>query len=124
MLSAELLTLGVDGPLGDRLAHWSQDHGLWHRPLQHASALGNLLRKGSRGVLLVRVGRDLVGEFETLRDAIHQFPELTTIVLGDQDHPLLEGLSYDLGASAVLFPPHGSDELFEMLALWAAAKEK
>ncbi len=122
MRSAELLALGIEGPLSDRLAAWSHDHGLWYRPLQNASALTNLLRKGSRGLLLVRVGRDLVGELETLRDAAHEFPEVTTIAFGDRDHPLLEGLAYDLGASAVVFPPSGVEELFELLTLYAAGK--
>ena len=123
MRSAELLALGVDGPLSDRLAAWSHDHGLWYRPLQNASALTNLLRKGSRGLLLVRVGRDLVGELETLRDASHEFPELIRIAFGDLDQPLLEGLAYELGANVTIFPPSGVDELFEALILYASARD-
>jgi hypothetical protein len=117
MHSAELLAFGVEGPLHNRLTAWAQDHGLWYRPLQHAAALQNLLRKGSRGLLLIRVGRDLVGEMDLLA-AARDFAGVMTIVLGDLDHPLLEGLAYDLGAAAVLFPPRGSDELFEILTSW------
>ena len=124
MRSAELLAFGVEGVLNDRLAAWAQDHGLWYRPVQQASALHNLLRKGSRGLLIIRVGRDVVSELELLQGAAHDFPEMTTIVIGDLDHPLLEGLAYDLGASAVLFPPRGSDELFEMLELWTTSAVK
>jgi hypothetical protein len=119
MRSVELLAFGIEGTLGHRLTEWAHDHGVWYRPVQHLAALHNLLRKGSLGLLLLRVGRDLLGEMELLHDAAQTYSEVMTIVLGDVDHPLLEGLAYDLGASAVLFPPRGSDELFEMLARWA-----
>ena len=101
MRSAELLAFGVEGTLNDRLAAWSLDHGLWYRPVQQASSLRNLLRKGSRGLLLVHLGRDLPGEFEVLRDTVREFHEVTAIAMGDVDHPLLEGLADDLGARAV-----------------------
>jgi len=120
MRSTELLAYGIEGTLHDRLAAWAQDHGLWFRTVQHAAALQNLLRKGSRGLLLIRVGRDVVDELTLLEGAAHDFAEVTVIILGDLDYPLLEGLAYDLGASAVLFPPRGVDELFEVLALWTA----
>ena len=117
MRSAELLAFGVEGTLSDRLAAWALDRGLWYRPVQHAPALRNLLRKGSRGVLLIRMGRDLPAEMELLRDAKHEFGELTAIVVGDVDHPLLEGLAYELGASAVMFPTRGVDDMFEMIEI-------
>ena len=120
MRSTELLAFGIEGPLHDRLAAWSQDHGLWFRAVQHAAALQNLLRKGSRGLLVIRVGRDVVDELTLLQGADRDFSEVTVVILGDLDYPLLEGLAYDLGASAVLFPPRGVDELFEVLALWTA----
>jgi hypothetical protein len=121
MRSTELLAFGVEGTLSDRLAAWALDRGQWFRPVQHASALLNLLSKGSQGVVLIRLGRDIVGEMELLQTAAHDFSGVTIIVLGDLDHPLLEGLAYDLGAGAVLFPPRGVDEMFEMLSLWQAA---
>ena len=115
MRSAELITFGIEGVLSNRLGAWSQDRGLWHRPLQHASAVANLLRKGSRGFFLLKVGRDLVGELELVREAAQEFPEVAVIVLGEQDHPQLQGLAFDLGAAAVVFPPTGIEELFETL---------
>lgn len=120
MRSAELLAFGVEGTLSDRLAAWCLDRGLWYRPVQQGSALRNLLRKGSRGVLLVRLGRDLAGELELLRDGTHEFGELTTIVMGDE-HAIVEGIAYDLGANAVIAPPRGVEELLEILTLWCAA---
>jgi len=120
MRSAELLSFGIDEPLSSRLAAWSQDRGLWYRTVQHESALRNLLAKGSRGILLLRIGRDLADELHLLRDVADEFAEVKVIAFGDLDHPLLEGLAYDLGATAVLFPPRGVDELFEMLTMMVA----
>lgn len=116
MRSAELLTLGVDRALSAKLASWTRDRGVWHRPLEHAAALRSLVRKGSRGVALVRLGRNLTDEFSLVHELADHFPDVAVVVLGDLDHPLLQGLAYDLGAAAVVFRPRGADELFEILA--------
>lgn len=115
MRSAELITLGVDGPLEGKLAAWTLDHGTHHRPVSKAAVARQLLEKGSRGVLLVRVGRDLADEFDLIRTATDF--GVTTIVMGELEQPHLEGLAYDLGAHAVLFPPRPVEDLFEVLAL-------
>lgn len=119
MRSAELLAYGVEEPLSGRLAIFAQDHGLWYRPVQHEAALRSVLAKGSCGIVLIRLGRDLSEELRMVREVVNRVGDVTIIVLGDDDHPLLEGMTYDLGATAVLFPPRGVDELFEMLTLVA-----
>ena len=124
MRSAELLAHGIEEPLGSRLAAWTLDHGLWYRPVERRAALRNLLAKGSRGILVIRLGRDLVDELHLVRDVADSYPEVMIVALGDVDHPLLEGMAYDLGANAVLFPPRGVEELFEMLSGWVEKPKK
>lgn len=118
MRSAELISLGIDGPLEGKLAAWTLDHGMHHRPVSKPAVARQLLEKGSRGVLLVRVGRDLVDEMELIRTAADH--GVAAIVMGDLEHPHLEGLAYDLGAHAVLFPPRPVEDLFEALRLCRA----
>lgn len=119
MRSAELITLGVDGPLESKLASWCLDHGMHHRAVSKPAVARQLLDKGSRGVLLLRVGRDLADEFDLIRAAADR--DVTTIVMGDLEHPHLEGLAYDLGADVVLFAPRPVDDLFEVLELCRSA---
>jgi len=118
MRSAELLAHGIEEPLGSRLAAWTLDHGIWYRSVQRRAAVRGLLAKGSRGILLIRLGRDLADELHLVREVADAYADVMVVVLGDLDHPLLEGMAYDLGAAAVLFPPRGIDELFEMLERW------
>lgn len=115
MRSLELLAFGIEDPLAGRLVAWSQDHGIWYRGVEHESAICNLLSKGSRGVLLSRIGRNLAEELQLIVEVSRSYRDVTIVVLGDLDHPLLEGLVYDLGASAVLFPPRGPEDIFELL---------
>ena len=101
MHSVELLACQIDEPLADALARWATPHGVWLRRLAAPDAVLNLLRGGSRGVVVLRLGRDLTRELETLRAAITGFPGIHFVVLGEVEHPELEGLVYDLdGAPA------------------------
>ena len=115
MRSAELLVYGIEGKAADRLQSFAQDQGLWFRPITGLKPLLSLLRKGSRGTLVVRVGRDLREELDMVRRAADGFPELKIVVLSDADQPHLEGLAYDLGATCAVFPPQGNEELIAFL---------
>ena len=115
MRSSELLVHGIEGKAGERLQSFAQDHGLWFRPITGLKPMLSLLRKGSRGALIVRLGRDLREELEMVRRAAESFPEIKIVVLSDADQPHLEGLAYDLGATCAVFPPQGFEELIEFL---------
>jgi hypothetical protein len=49
------------------------------------------------------------------------FPDVSTVVVGDTENPVLAGLAWDLGASSVLFPPLPLEQLPDLVAGWLAA---
>jgi hypothetical protein len=121
MRSVELLACQIDEPLADAMARWATPHGVWLRRLAAPDAVLNLLRGGSRGVVMLRLGRDLTRELDTLRTAVAGFPGIHVVVLGEVEHPELEGLVYDLGASAAIFGHDQVDRLLTWLPLFFAA---
>jgi hypothetical protein len=121
MRSVELLACQIDEPLADALARWATPHGVWLRRLAAPDALLNLLRGGSRGLIVLRLGRDLTRELETLRAAVDGFPGIRVVVLGEVEHPELEGLVYDLGASAAIFGHDQVDRLLTWLPAFFAS---
>jgi hypothetical protein len=121
MRSVELLACQVDEPLADALARWATPHGVWLRRLAAPDALLNLLRGGSRGVVVLRLGRDLARELDMLRAVVDGFPGVSVVVLGEVEHPELEGLVYELGAAAAIFGHDQIDRLETWLPLFYAA---
>ena len=113
MRSAELLAVGIEGRLLDRLRELCQERGWWLRDVSPDGCL-RLVRQGSTGVLLIRLGRHLEEELTLLSETARGFPRVRRLVLADQDPPQLAGLAWDLGAEAVLLPPHVV-ELVELL---------
>jgi hypothetical protein len=122
MRSAELIVYGIDGTLAAKLAAWALDRGYWNRTVSSVGVLIGMFRKGSDGVLVVRLGRDLVAEFE----AVHLANEfgLATIVIADAEYPATEGMAYDLGADVVVFTPDGAEQIFEVLSRIADLRAK
>ncbi len=120
MRSVELLACQIDDPLADALARWATPHGVWLRRVAAPDAVLNLLRGGSRGVVVLRLGRDLLRELELLRMAVDGFPGTHVLVLGEVEYPELEGLIYDLGASAAIFGRDEIDRLMSWLPLFFA----
>jgi hypothetical protein len=113
MRSVELLACQIDEPLADALARWSTPQGFWLRRLAAPDAVLNLLRGGSRGLVILRLGRDLARELETVRTIVDGFPGVRVLVMGEVEHAELEGLVYDVGAHAAIF---GRDEIDRLLA--------
>jgi hypothetical protein len=79
--------------------HWSL-----REPRRPESCL-RLLRRGGPSVLVLKVGRDLLEELTLLERVSWLYPDTGTVVVGDSDNPALAGLTWDLGAAVVLFPP-------------------
>jgi DNA-binding response OmpR family regulator len=75
-----------------------------HRPRDLAECL-QILPRGGPSVLVLRLGRDLEAELETLERVRYLFPETATVVVGDSDQDSVAGLAWDLGAAFVLVPP-------------------
>jgi hypothetical protein len=115
MRKAELLVCGVESAVAGRLEKWAQANGVWFRAVAEPRTLLNLLRQGSRGAILLRLGRDLYDELDTLQLAARGFPEVPVVALGDFAHPDLEGLVCDLGAAGALHAGRDTDQLLEWL---------
>jgi DNA-binding NtrC family response regulator len=116
MRQRHLLTCGLDDKLSQRLHQWVQYHGVGVRAVRQPDACLNLLRQGAVGVLVLRLGRDLEGEYGLLAQVARQFPRVRTVVIGDVDHPPLAGLAWDLGAASVLAAADELDRLGDVVA--------
>jgi hypothetical protein len=122
MRSIELLACQLDDAFARQLERWAQDAGVWFRGLATPKPVLGLLRQGSRGILVLRLGRDLVRELELLQSVADGFPEVTIGVVGESDHPELEGLCYDLGAAYVAFGGEAASRVLEWLPRVIPAK--
>lgn len=124
MRKAELVVYGLEPAIEGRLEKWSQGQGLWFRGVAKPEGVLSLLRHGSRGAVLMRIGRDLQDELETLALAARGF-EVPVLVLGDFAHPELEGTVYDLGAAGAIFGVGEADQLLEWLtAIFAPTRRE
>ena len=101
MRSAQLITYGIDDETAEALQAVVRDRGVAVRIARHPKACANLLRQAGAGVLLLRVGKNLVEEFTLLSQTVETFPHVAPVVWGEADHPRLAGLAWDLGAGFV-----------------------
>jgi hypothetical protein len=85
------------------------------KPRQPQSCL-RLLQAHGPGVLVLKLGRDLIRELTLLEAVSWRYPETATIVVGDAPNPVLAGLAWDLGADFVLLPPLRRDLLPDLVA--------
>jgi hypothetical protein len=111
----QLLIYEGDGRLAAQLrtAAQAQNWSL-REPRQPESCL-RLLRRGGPGVLVLKVGRDLVREMTLLEQVCWQLPDAACVVVGDAEDAVVAGLAWDLGAHAVLFPPQPREQLSDIL---------
>jgi hypothetical protein len=111
----QLLIYEGDGRLAAQLRPVAE--GLkWvlRQPRQLAPCL-QMLRRGGPGVLVIKVGHHLEGEFTLLERVSCFFPDTGRVVIGDAEHAWLTGLAWDLGADCVLLPPLARELLSEVV---------
>ena len=75
-----------------------------------------LLGRGGRAVLVLRVGRNLEFELALLERVASLFPDVGTVVVGEAAHAALAGLAWDLGANYVMLLPQPAEMLPEVVA--------
>jgi hypothetical protein len=114
MRSAEVITVGVEGKLQDRLREMCLERGWWLRPVTPEGCL-SLLRQGSCGVLVLRLGRHHAEALALLNEAARNYSRVRRVVLSEPNHPQLEGLAWDTGAEAVLSLPQGVVDLLDLI---------
>lgn len=80
-----------------------------------------LLQRAGPSVLLLKVGKDLLGEMTLLDQVRQRDPESAVVVIGDTDNASLAGLAWDLGATFAFFPPIPRPELLGLIRALIAA---
>lgn len=111
----QLLVYETDGRLAALLRPVAESRRWALREPRQARSCLRLLRRGGPAVLVVKAGRDLERELSLLERAAWLFPDAATVLVGDDDYPLLAGLAWDLGARHVLFPPQPREWLPEIV---------
>ncbi|MCI0639642.1 MAG: hypothetical protein L0Y72_14625 [Gemmataceae bacterium] len=120
MQHAQILTVGVEGRLEGLLQELATAHGFWLRGVRQPNTCLALLRKGSAGVVILKLGRQLEQELSLITDIRRGFPDVPVLALGASENAGLAALCWDLGASFVLFPPTPIERIREVtLALMA-----
>jgi hypothetical protein len=115
MRHAQILAYGLEDRLAEVVQEIAQSRALWLRHVSHIKTCLSLLRRGSAGVLVLRLGRNLDQELTLLEQVTHLFPATRTIVVGPVDNPSLAALAWDLGAAYALFPPQPIEAIREVV---------
>jgi DNA-binding response OmpR family regulator len=115
MRIARLIVFESDGRLAAALRPLAEARA-WslREPRRQETAL-RLLERGGPNLLLIRAGRDLEREFTLLARARERHPDAAVVLLCDGDHPRLQGLGWDLGATYVLTADQARGRLIELV---------
>jgi DNA-binding response OmpR family regulator len=112
----QVLVYENDGRIAELLRRESKAQRWSLREPRRPEACLGLLRRGGPNVVVLRVGANLHEELALLDRVNWLFPETATIVVGDIDNPVLRGLAWDLGATAVLFPPQQRYDIVDIVS--------
>ena len=115
MQQTQVVTLGIDGVLAERLRELAQAGRFWLRETSQFSACRSLIASSPPSVFVVVLGKDLERELELVEQVHACLPGTRTIVVGETDHPALAGLAWELGATYALFPPTPVEVIADLL---------
>ncbi len=116
MQQAQIVCHGLDERPLDALKTFALHQGLHLREVESLKALLPLLAKSPAvSIVVMQLGKHLERELSLLGQLAQVVPETTILALLGLGNPLLAGLACDLGAAAVLTPPHVQDRLEETL---------
>lgn len=110
-----LLVWEHDGRLAGLLRPFADVHRWALREPRREEEVLEALGAARPGVLVVRVGRDLEGEFGLIDRVTWLFPEADVIAVLEGDAARLAGLAWDLGVRYALTPPRHRDDLPEVV---------
>jgi DNA-binding NtrC family response regulator len=115
MRQRHVLVYEADGRLAEALREVVQTHGWRLSEVRHARGCLSLLAQGD-GVLVLRVGQDLVRELTLLDQVTWLHPDTAVIVVCDADTTAVAQLACDLEARFVMHPPQFREMLAEVVA--------
>ena len=111
----QLLVYESDGRLADFLKATAQIYKWSFRESRQPESCLRLLRRGGPGVLVVKLGGDLVRELSLVEQVASHLPEAAAVVVGETEDPALAAVAWDLGARFVHFPPQPRDQLLDIV---------
>lgn len=111
----QVLLYENDGRLAALLQPHAEAHHWALRQPRQLDACVRLLRRARPGVLVLKVGRDLIREFTLLERVRWLCPEASAVVVADMHNAALAGLAWHLGAHYVLMPPQPTEQLANVL---------
>jgi DNA-binding NtrC family response regulator len=114
MKHPQIVVFESDGTLANYLQPLAQERRWLLRESRQGPACIELLR-GGPAVLVLKIGRHLVRELTFLDEAHAKTPDVPIIAVGDAADATLFGLTMELGASYVLFPPQPRQQLAEVV---------
>jgi hypothetical protein len=112
----QLIIYETDGRLARMLEATAGTHRWALRQPRRVESCLQLLERGGRGIVVVKVEHDLKSPFTLLQRTSSQFPDVDTVVVLDRDDGLLAELAWDLGSTYVLAPPQPRDRLLDVVA--------
>jgi DNA-binding NtrC family response regulator len=117
MRHPQVLIYERDGSLARRLRPICQEAArAWalHEPRKPAACL-ELLQTDTPAVLVLKLGRDLVGEVALLERVAWLHPDVPVIVVADVEDTVLADVAWDLGATYVHMPPEPRDHVIDVV---------
>ena len=111
----QLLIYETDRRLAALLQRVADKNNWLLREPRQPSAVLRLLERGGPGVLLLRLSRDLEREMALLEQVSWLHPDAAAVLIADNEQRGLSALAWDLGARAVLLPPHTRERLEEIV---------
>ena len=114
MKHPQIVVFETDGTLASYLQPVAQERRWLLRESRQGPACLELLR-GGPAVLVLKIGRHLVRELTFLDEAHAAAPDVPIVAVGDAEDATLFGLTMELGATYVLFPPEPRQQLPEVV---------
>src|SRR5262245_5814624 len=114
MKHPQIVVFETDGTLASYLQPLAQERRWLLRESRQVPACLDLLR-GGPAVLVLKIGRHLVRELTFLDEAHVHAPDAPIVAVGDAEDATLFGLTMELGASFVIFPPQPRQHLVEVV---------
>src|SRR4051794_403774 len=111
MLHPQLIVYESDGSLQRMLRPLARQQKWALREPRRPDSCQDLLRSGTPTVLVIKLDKNVIEEFELLERVHWHYPSASVVLVVDEDDALLANLGWDLGASYVVTARDRRDHL-------------
>jgi DNA-binding response OmpR family regulator len=112
----QILIYETDGRLARMLEGTAGTHRWALRQPRRLESCLRLLRRGGPAIVIVKLENDLESALALVAQVTWRFPDAVSVIVGDNESPVLGELAWDLGASYVLLPPQPRELLLDVVA--------